>query len=441
MQPGFWQSELGPAAPRPPLPGDLEVDVAIVGAGFTGLWTAYHLLRAEPSLRVVVLEREQVGFGASGRNGGWLSALLPGPRSRYGAGAEALGEAMRQQVLDVEKTCAEEGIDADLVRGGTLTVATTGAQEQRLRAHVAAEQTSDPDLVLLGPDQCDVRVAGLRVGAFTPHCARLQPAKLVRGLAAAAERRGAVIHEGTAVSAIAPREVTTDRGTVRARWVVRATEGFTAGLPGQRRTWLPMNSSMIATDPLPQAFWDDVGWENRTTLADEAHVYCYAQRTAGDRIAIGGRGVPYRYASRTDHGGETARATVAELESTLARLFPQLAGTKAAAAWSGVLGVSRDWCATVGADPATGLAWAGGYAGDGVTTSALAGRTLADLITGRSTDLTCLPWVGRAPKRWEPEPLRWLGVRTAYAAYRFADRVETTRTSPVAKIADRLTGQ
>jgi glycine/D-amino acid oxidase-like deaminating enzyme len=202
-----------------------------------------------------------------------------------------------------------------------------------------------------------------------------------------------------------------------------------------------MNSSMIITEPLPPAFWAEVGWEGRSTLGDAAHVYCYAQRTAGDRIALGGRGIPYRFGSRTDHDGETSPRTVAELEATLARLFPQLAGQRAAAAWSGVLGVARDWCASVGADPASGIAWAGGYAGDGVTTSALAGRTLADLLTGARTTLTALPWVDRRPRRWEPEPLRWLGVRGAYAAYRFADRTERDTTSPIARIADRITGQ
>lgn len=426
--------------------------MAIVGAGFTGLWTAYYLLRRDPGLRVVLLECEYAGFGASGRNGGWLSALLPGPRETYAArggrdGVLALMAAMRAAVDEVAAVCAAEGIDADLHKGGTVTVATSAAQERRLRASVATEQAwGDDDLRLLDPAEAGVHVAGARLAACTPHCARIQPYALVRGLVDAVTRRGGQLFEQTRVTAIDAGSASTDHGTVRARWVVRATEGYTAALPGQHRTWLPMNSSMIITDPLPADVWAEIGWEHRATLHDAAHAYVYAQRTADDRIAIGGRGVPYRYGSRTDNTGAIAPQTVAALTAALTRLFPVLAGTRAAAAWSGVLGVARDWCATVGSDPQTGLAWAGGYAGDGVTTSNLAGRTLADLVTGRETALTALPWVGRSPRRWEPEPLRWLGVTGAYAAYRAADRRETARpddaaTAPLARLADAVTGQ
>ncbi len=238
---------------------------------------------------------------------------------------------------------------------------------------------------------------------------------------------------------------------MQARWIIRATEGYTARLPGHRRTWLPMNSSMIATAPLPAAAWEEIGWAGRETLGDDAHAYLYAQRTAGDRIALGGRGVPYRYASRTDVDGATAASTVADLTELLHSLFPVTRGVAIDHAWSGVLGVPRDWCATVGLDRHTGLGWAGGYVGDGVTTSNLAGRTLTDLILDRDSELTSMPWVGRRPRRWEPEPARWLGVHGLYRAYRLADQREAqaavrggpaaAKTSRIGRVADVIAGR
>jgi glycine/D-amino acid oxidase-like deaminating enzyme len=442
----FWWAGLGGPMPRPPLPGPIDADVCVVGAGYTGLWTAYYLARAAPGLRIVVLEQRFAGFGASGRNGGWLVNSVTGGRERYvrSHGPEAaarLQAALTGAVDEVIRVAAAEGIEADVVRGGELTVATTDAQWARLRSVGAG----DEDLQLLDADAVRrrVAVAGARGGTWQPHAARVQPAKLVTGLARAVEARGVAIHDDTRVTRVAPGRVETDRGAVSARIVVRATEGFTARLPGERRTWLPMNSSMVVTAPLPPSTWDAIGWAGREVLGDAAHAYIYAQRTGDDRIAIGGRGVPYRFGSRHDADGATPAGTVSALAAALGRLFPALRGVTVDHAWSGVLGVPRDWSATVGLDRATGLAWAGGYVGTGVAATNLAGRTLADLVLGRDTELTALPWVDHRVRRWEPEPLRWLGVRALYTAYRAADRAERTRatTSPLATLADRISGR
>jgi glycine/D-amino acid oxidase-like deaminating enzyme len=239
--------------------------------------------------------------------------------------------------------------------------------------------------------------------------------------------------------------VTAAVGAVSARWVVRATEGFTAGLPGERRRLLPMNSSMIVTAPLEDRVWKEIGWDAAETLRTASHAYLYAQRSADGRIALGGRGTPYRFGSRTDVDGATGRATVAALTAALAAVFPAAAETPVEHAWSGVLGVSRDWTPSVTLDRASGLGTAGGYVGDGVTTAHLAGRTLAELIAGEDTERTRLPWVGHTSPRWEPEPLRWLGVRAIYALYRAADRSETARggerDSPWAHLAGRISGR
>jgi glycine/D-amino acid oxidase-like deaminating enzyme len=205
-----------------------------------------------------------------------------------------------------------------------------------------------------------------------------------------------------------------------------------------------MNSSMIVTEPLDQRTWDEIGWGSGETLGDSAHAFMYAQRTADDRIAIGGRGVPYRYGSRVDVDGETSPATVAQLQRIVTRLFPAAKGVAIEHAWSGVLGVPRDWCATVEYDPASGMAAAGGYAGHGVTAANLAARTLRDLILGRDSALVHLPWVNWRSRDWESEPLRWFGVRGLYLAYRAADRAEAsgrTTTSRWARAADRLSGR
>jgi glycine/D-amino acid oxidase-like deaminating enzyme len=451
---GFWWRSLGGAAPtRPPLEGPSEVDVAIVGAGFTGLWTAYYLKRADPTLEVVVLERELAGYGASGRNGGWVSGFFSGPPRVYerrgaSAGFIALQRAMFDTVDEIGRVLLEQDIDADYVKGGQLSVALNEAQALRLAEQAASSRRQgldEHDLHELSAAELGerVRVAGARGASFTPHVARVHPAKLLRGLAAAVERLGVTIYERTPVSEIRPHAALTPAGPVSARWVVRATEGYTADLRGLRRALVPMNSSMVITEPLSASAWEEIGWGGREALSDAAHVYVYLQRTDDGRIAIGGRGVPYRFGSRTDGSGETAAATVASLRAKLAEMFPAAAGANLDHAWSGVLGVPRDWCISVDADPSTGLAWAGGYVGEGVATANLAGRTLRDLLLGERSELTALPWVGRAPRRWEPEPLRWAAIRSVYALYRRADRGERRSGGPsrLGRLVDAVSGR
>jgi glycine/D-amino acid oxidase-like deaminating enzyme len=455
----YWWQARGVPPRRPSLPGGTQADVCVVGAGFTGLWTAYYLKRADPGLRIVVLEQDFAGFGASGRNGGWVTAGLPGSRDRYAPsgsghprgrdGVRALERHLRETVDEVARVCQAEGIDAGLVKGGTLTVATSAAQNARLRRHLEHERAwgDGPSIVrYLNKTELGERlhVAGAVGALYLPDCARVQPADLVAGLAEAVTRAGVLLYEGTRVTSISPGRAGTAAGDVRAPYILRCTEGFTAGLPGQRRTLLPMNSSMIVTGPLSDAAWKTIGWNGCETLGDEAHAYIYAQRTADGRIALGGRGVPYRYGSALDQDGATAPSTVAQLGRILRRMFPAAAEAGIEHAWSGVLGVPRDWCATVMMDPRTGLGWAGGYTGQGVAAANLAGRTLADLVRGVPSPLTTLPWVGHRSPRWEPEPARWAGVHGLYALYRTADRLESAgrspRTSLLARAGDLISG-
>ncbi len=451
----FWYADIGGVPDyRPALPGDREVDVCIVGAGFTGLWTAYYLKKADPGVDVAIVEKEFAGFGASGRNGGWLSGAFGWSREKYlatgtRAGVIAMEAALRGTVDEVIRVAEEEGIDADIRRTDEVSVACSPAQVTRIREEyekALAWEVPKDRLSLIGADETRVRInVDQAMGALVTHgVARVQPAKLVQGLARAVERLGISIFEQTTVTAIGKGRVLTDRGTIRAGRIIRATEGFTAGIPGHERLWVPLNSAIVVTEPLSDDLWDQLGWSGCELLGDAAHVYCYAQRTREGRIAMGGRGVPYRFGSKTDSSGRTQDATVAMLRDVLHRLFPQTRGVRLDHAWCGVLGVPRDWCTTVGLDPRTGIGWAGGYVGLGVSTSNLAGRTLADLVLERKTEMTELPWVNRTVRRWEPEPLRWLGIHGMYSLYRMADAQEArtggAQTSWYASLANRLTG-
>jgi glycine/D-amino acid oxidase-like deaminating enzyme len=432
------------------LPGSASADVAIVGAGYTGLWTAYYLLGADPSLRVALVEQEIAGFGASGRNGGWCSALFPVSASRLAGehgrdAAVAQYRAMRDSVAEVVRVAATERIEADAALGGTVVLARTEPQLRRARAAVDEAREFGVDMELLDAESARRRLAATSVvgGTYTPHCAAIHPAKLARGLADAVEARGASIYEQTRASAIEPGVVHTERGTLRADVVVRATEGYTPRLAGQRRAIAPVYSLIIATEPLPQATWDEIGLAERETFADYRHLIIYGQRTADGRMVFGGRGAPYHFGSRIDASYDRVPAVFAALQRTLVELFPVLRDAEITHRWGGPLGVARDWHASVGLDRITGLAWAGGYVGDGVSTTNLAGRTLADLILRNDSPLTDLPWVGHRSPRWEPEPLRWLGANAGLRAMTWADAAEARngRSSRLAGAVNRLLGR
>ncbi|MGH8862648.1 MAG: NAD(P)/FAD-dependent oxidoreductase [Jatrophihabitantaceae bacterium] len=430
----LWFDQLPPVAPREPLTCDAVVDVAIVGGGLTGLWTAYYLHELDPTLQIAVLEAEVAGFGASGRNGGWCSALYPvGIRTLAAeAGQDAANRqyaAMRDTVDEVVRVASAERIEADVAPGGTIVVARSEPQLERARAEADEARAYGLDIALLDAPEATVRLNATEVvgGTFTPHCAAVQPAKLVRGLADVVEARGVTIFERTRVTGFESGVVRTGRGSVRADVVVRATEGYTARLPGARRAIAPVYSLIIATEPLARAQWDEIGLRERETFSDHRHLIIYGQRSADDRMVFGGRGAPYHFGSRIRPEFDGDRRVFAALERTLHELFPVLRGAAVTHRWGGPLGIARDWHPSVGLDRTTGLASAGGYVGDGVSTTNLAGRTLADLITGRDTALTALPWVGHRSPDWEPEPLRWLGANAGLQAMTWADHAETRR--------------
>ena len=445
---GMWLDLLDePLSPRPALPGPAAVDVVIVGAGYTGLWTAYYLAQADPHLRIAVLENEIAGFGASGRNAGWVSPWFPASletiaRARGRDKAVAMQRAMFDTVDEVGRVAAAEGIEARYRKGGVLTLATAPEQLARVRKepeHYRRWGVGSDEIMWIDPTAVRERiaVAGCLGASYLTHCACLDPARLVRGLARVVEKLGAKVYERTPVLSIENGRAVTATGDVRAGVVVRATEGFTRELPGARRELVPVYSLAIATEPLPASFWSEVGWSGYETFTDGRHLYVCAMRTDDDRIVIGGRGAPYHFGSKVRAAYEQVPRVHAAQEAALKHLFPAARGVKVTHRWGGALGVPRDWFPSVGYDRARGYAWAGGYVGDGVAASNLAGRTLADLISGRESPLTALPWVDHRSRAWEPEPLRWIGVRGSLAVFASADRVER-RTGKPARRAELM---
>ncbi len=441
----LWLDVLpGSLAPRASLAGDVDCDVAIVGAGFIGLWTAHALASADRSLRVRVVEAEIAGFGAAGRNAGFVSAGIAGEASvferRGGAdGVRRAERAMVDAVDEIGRVVADEGIACGWVKNGALRVATSPAQLDRLQVGLAGRRARglcEDDVRFVTPAEIAgrVRIAGVLGGTYTPHCARINPAALARGLAEACERRGVVIHERTRATAVEPGRVVTADGTLRAATVLRATEAFTILLPGQRRRFLPVYSHMLATEPLPASFWEEVGWAGCEPVADQRYVFRYGQRTPDDRIALGGAGATYGLGSRIAESREGDPAALERVERTLREWFPALGNASITHRWGGAFATPRDWSMGVGFDRRTGLGWAGGLAGHGVVASSLCGRTLADLVLERDTELTSLPWVGHAARGWEPEPLRWLAARAVPRVLRSADEAED-RGAPRARRA------
>lgn len=440
----FWMETVeDDLTPRPALAGDLVVDVAILGGGYSGLWTAYYLLRDNPGLEVAILERDVCGFGASGRNGGWCSSRYPlYPETlerRYGAEpARRTLLAMFDAVEEIGRVCEREGIDAHYRNTGILSVARGAGQLPAIRsAHAAYARLGLADRnLLIGADEARerIKVTKLAGALYTPVSASVHPARLARGLARAVERLGGIIHEQTAVTGVVtgPKPaLETANGRVRARKaVVTAGEAYLPQLAGFRRARLPMSSMIVLTAPLTPAQWDEIGWANGESLGSQAHTVDYLTKTLDGRILYGSRGAPYHWGSRLDEDRD--RAAIAGMQQAVVNWFPSLAGVAFTHAWGGYLGVSRDWSPGVTFDPDTGLGDLGGYTGRGVSTSNLSGRLLAGLITGRETGLEALPLAQHRPPAWEPEPFRWLGVRYVQDAFRRIDEAaEAGRRPPL----------
>ncbi|WP_336333255.1 FAD-dependent oxidoreductase [Pseudomonas putida] len=439
------------AQPRARLEADIQADVVIVGAGYTGLWTAYYLLKSDPGLRVVLLEKREVGFGASGRNGGWASAIFPISLHRVEQlyshyAALQLQTAMNETVDEIGRVLALEGIDADYAKQGFLSLARSAPQMARARA--AVESSASFGLPeqwrVLGAGAASERIGaeGILGGLYTEHCALIHPGKLVRGLARLVESLGAKIYEQSAVERMSPGVVHTECGSVRAEMTVRATEAFTSQQPGKSRFVIPLYSLVLATEPLPRELLAKLNLDHRMAFNDMRHLRVYGQVTAEGRLVFGGRGAPYKWGSSMSDQADLVDSIHGKIYDTMLEFFPALRDTRVTHRWGGALGVSRDWCPTVSIDRNSRMAWAGNYVGDGVATSNLAGRILRNLILEREEEINTLPVVNHRSPSWEREPLRWLGINSGLTAASLSDVEErlTHRPSRTAMLLEKLTG-
>ncbi|MFV2000462.1 MAG: NAD(P)/FAD-dependent oxidoreductase [Acidimicrobiia bacterium] len=449
----LWWDDITAEPTRPSLQSDADVDVVIIGAGFTGLWSAYYMTKLDPALRIAVVEKDHVGFGASGRNGGWCHAEYPLGHEQLAEdqGHEAAIAHMRalfSSVDDVGRLTTEEGIDCDFAKGGVLTVARSELQMGYAREAVESSRKfglGENDIRLLEPDEAREMLNATDVvgGMWSAHGAAVHPAKLVHGLARVVEAAGVTIYERTPATDVTKNLVRTKAGDINAPMVVVAMEGYRSQLPGEARRVVPLYSLMIATEPLSEAIWEDIGLADRQTFGDFRNLIIYGQRTADGRMAFGGRGAPYHWGSAINPGYDIDGGVHAELVRVLLQLFPVLSNFEITHRWGGPLGVSRDWRPSVTVDHDKGIAWAGGYVGDGVNAAHMAGQTLAELITHTDSPRTTLPWVNHAWPKWEPEPLRWIGINAGLALAKAADRTEqrTGRHSHKADLGTWLRGK
>jgi glycine/D-amino acid oxidase-like deaminating enzyme len=431
----FWLETSGDTlAARPALQRSGEVDVAILGGGYSGLWTAYYLLRANPALRVAIVEKEIVGFGASGRNGGWCSSRFPVTPSvleeRFGANqARTLLLAMFDAVDEVGRVCAEENIAADYRKGGILSLARGAHQLPLIRSSYTVYDRlglADRFQLLLAEECAErVRVTEVRGGLYTKESASVHPARLVRGLAAAVERRGALIYENTEVTGFrtgASARLITLAGELRAkRAIIFAGEAYLTRLRKFHRALLPMYSLISLTEPLTESQWVSIGWRDHESLASNRYTVDYLTRTADGRILFGSRGAPYKFASKISDDQDIHEPTHSRIHQAVVEWFPSLQGIKFTHNWGGPVGVPRDWMPTVFFDAGTRMAMISGYTGQGVATSNLSGRLLAGLLSESAPELARLPLAQRCSPNWEMEPLRWLVVRYMQDAFMSMD--------------------
>jgi glycine/D-amino acid oxidase-like deaminating enzyme len=442
----YWLADAGEALiPRPPLQGSEEVDVAILGGGYSGLWTAYYLLRAQPALRVAIVEKEIVGFGGSGRNGGWCSPRFPLSASalhkRYGAdAARTLLLSIQDAVDEIRRVCEEEAIDAHFRTSGTLTLARSSYQLDAIRSSFAGyERLGLGDRYqLLTPAQAaeHIRVTNVHGALYSPDGASIHPGRLVRGLARAVERRGGVIYEQTSVHDFVAGQdarLSTSGGEIRARKaLVLAGEAYMTRFSKLHRSVLPVYSLICLTEPLTSGQWETIGWERGENVASARQTVVYLTKTADGRILFGSRGAPYAFGSRISGEQDRDPETLALIQKAVLDWFPQLAGVRFTHAWGGPVAIPMDWMPAARFDPTTRLGAIGGYTGQGVSTSNMGGKLLAGLIMGKSSGLESLPMAQRKSPAWVIEPLRWLVVRyMQQALLRIDDATEAGRPKPM----------
>ncbi|HUI27458.1 MAG TPA: FAD-binding oxidoreductase [Candidatus Kryptonia bacterium] len=434
----FWLATYGPYTPHPSLQGDLSVDVAIIGGGFTGLSTAYNLRRDNSGMNVAVLESEVIGYGASGRNGGFSMTLfgLEPTITKLFFGRERLVEAHRymERAVDyVDALVREHRMQSDYWFPGFLRVATTPGYARRIQHDLdLLSAMGITGISWIDADALRAEVdSPLFLGAWwEPRCGLLNPAKQVRELKRVALQVGAAVFEHTPVTRIERGTrfaLHTPGGIVHADKIVLATNAYSHLIPELRSKQAPVFTHMVVTEPLSDAQLATIGWRNRQGLEDARNLVHYFRLTADNRLAMGGSDVTLAYGQDLDR--DLNARIFADLERDVVRLFPGLRGVRFTHRWGGPVSVPTQMVPEIGQLGDPRALYSLGCVGHGVSLTHLNGRTLADLIAERKTDLTEVWFVNRRSVPWPPEPLRFAVSKLVHGYLRLEDRIYERRMS------------
>jgi glycine/D-amino acid oxidase-like deaminating enzyme len=449
---GYWLEEAPGVAAAPGLRGELSADVVIVGGGYTGLWTAWHLKQLEPEVRVVLLEAGRCGFGPSGRNGGFCNLMwfsLPNMRGRWGdEAALAVARAAETAAVGIGEFCAAEGVDAWYRQGGYMQVSTAESHDGVWAEALAAcrELGVADEIQPLSPGQVAKRCASpaFRGGAFYPRAATVQPARLSFGLRERLRARGVEVYERSAVTRLGGEgggvEARTAAGSVRAGRAVLALGSAAKAPGGPFHNRLSIASShMVLTEPVPELL-ADVGWTGGECITDSRALVDYFRTTPDGRIAFGWGGGHIAMGARLHGRSELDPAVVAETATCLSEYFPGLAGKAITHAWGGPIDASPTHLPLVLPLRGSRAFAAAGYTGNGVGPSHMVGRTLAALALDRRDEHSRLAFVDPSPPRIPPEPFHWLGGEVIRAGIRRKENAELTdrRPDPVSSLLARI---
>jgi len=427
----FWKDGEACTQPAAPLAGDIAVDVAVIGAGYTGLAAAYHLKSTEPSLDVAILESETAGFGASGRNAGFVMTLfgssLAAMRASHGDRCVREAHAYMVGAIDaLEATIAEHGLDCDFERSGFLKVATTPTYVARIQKELEVFQSVGiDDMAWLDAGAVAQRVTSPTFlgGLWEPGCGLINPVKWLAALRGLAIAKGAKLYEGTRVARVeregARFRVITSGGTVTADKVVFATNGYTHLIPGMRSKQLPAFAYIVVTEPLSEAQRASIGWGGREGIEDGRNFMHFFRLTPDNRILAGGGPGLIPFGSSMDH--DASPKAWAHLERFVGTTFPSLRGIRITHRWGGAFSVTSDSTPQIGTLHGGGAVYSVGCTGHGVAMTHQNGRILADLVLGRDTELTDLWFVNRRSFPLPPEPFRWIGTTVVTRAMALDD--------------------
>jgi gamma-glutamylputrescine oxidase len=425
----FWARELPPA--NQALSGDLVVDVAVIGGGFTGLSAAYYLKKNRPGREVVVLEAQQCGNGASARNGAMMLTMTD-DRFMEWSGEPELDKRIYELTVDniqrLRQLSADLGIEAEIEQNGALQVCNTKAQAEEGREYVAKMKSVGVpfeywDGVMVNEA---IGTSVYEGGMFDPSSGQLHPGKLVKLLKVAAEKAGARIFEGTPVVDVeegAEIRLSTSSGkTVRAKALILATNAFTSKLGYLRRGIAPFFDFVGITGPLSESTLAQAGWKKRIPFNDSRTEVFYLGLTRDNRIHIGGGPADYEFNNGLEEP-KLAERGYEKLRAELARIYPALGGEPFEYSWSGAVDMSLDRTPAVGRMGKAGnVYYAIGFSGHGVNLTSVFGRNLADLVDGNDKNWEWLPYLNRLPPYIPNEPFRWVGVQLALAYYRRTER-------------------